>query len=114
MNKIEEAITEHWGERCPDHEPECPTCQAWTEYDKLMERAVKIRAEEIDNLRPGSVVRLPHLDAPYNTYEWVRMQDARGMHFTGGLFCPTTGEWMAWMGLCYMDQEVELVKGGQA
>ena len=35
MNKIEEAITGYWGERCPDHEPECPTCQAWDELDKL-------------------------------------------------------------------------------
>lgn len=44
MNKIEEAITEHWGERCPDHEPECPTCQAWGELDKLLdERAEAYR-----------------------------------------------------------------------
>ena len=35
MKKLEEALTEHWGERCPDHEPECPTCQAWGELDKL-------------------------------------------------------------------------------
>lgn len=35
MNKIEEVMAEYWGERCPDYEPECPTCQAWAEYDKL-------------------------------------------------------------------------------
>lgn len=34
MNKVEEAITAHWGERCPDHEPGCPTCDTWAEYDK--------------------------------------------------------------------------------
>lgn len=34
LNKVEEAITAHWGERCPDHEPGCPTCDAWAEYDK--------------------------------------------------------------------------------
>lgn len=37
MNKIEEALTEYWGERCPDHEPGCPTCDAWAEYDKLVD-----------------------------------------------------------------------------
>ena len=40
MNRIEEAITEHWGERCPDHEPECLTCQAWAELDKLSDERV--------------------------------------------------------------------------
>ena len=34
MKKIEEAITNYWGERCPDHEDECPVCQAWHEYDE--------------------------------------------------------------------------------
>ena len=36
MTKVEEAITDYWGERCPDYEPECPTCQAWAEYDKMV------------------------------------------------------------------------------
>lgn len=35
MNLIEEAITEHWGERCLDHEPECPVCKAWGQLDNL-------------------------------------------------------------------------------
>ena len=34
--KIEEALTEYWGPRCPDHEPDCFTCQAWAELDKLV------------------------------------------------------------------------------
>lgn len=34
---VEEAIQEHWGERCPDFEPGCPCCRAWAEYDKLHE-----------------------------------------------------------------------------
>ena len=33
-NLIEEAIREHWGERCPDFEPGCPCCRAWAEFDK--------------------------------------------------------------------------------
>lgn len=32
-NKVEEAMTNYWGERCPDHEADCPTCQAWGDYD---------------------------------------------------------------------------------
>jgi len=33
--KLEEAMKDYWGERCSDHEAECPTCQAWGEYDHL-------------------------------------------------------------------------------
>ena len=35
MSKIEEAIEFYWGERCPDTEKDCVTCQAWSEYDTL-------------------------------------------------------------------------------
>lgn len=36
MNKIEEAIEQWWGMRCPKHEEGCPVCEAWGEYDKLV------------------------------------------------------------------------------
>lgn len=36
MNLVEQALTEHWGERCPDFESGCVVCQAWGEYDALM------------------------------------------------------------------------------
>ena len=32
---IAEAITAHWGERCPDYEPQCACCAAWAQYDTL-------------------------------------------------------------------------------
>lgn len=35
MTDIEEAITEHWGKRCPDFDPNCHCCKAWAEYDRL-------------------------------------------------------------------------------
>jgi hypothetical protein len=35
MNLVEEAITGHWGERCPEHEDGCPVCDAWRQYDNL-------------------------------------------------------------------------------
>jgi hypothetical protein len=72
-----------------------------------------MKAKEIDALPPGSVLRIPLLAAPFNTYEWVRMQDAPSMQFTGGLFCPVTGEWTGWQSLCWMEDEVELVKQGE-
>jgi len=33
--KIVEAITEQWGERCPDFDADCACCQVWAEYDAL-------------------------------------------------------------------------------
>jgi hypothetical protein len=32
---IHEAVESYWGERCPDHDPDCPTCKAWQEYDAM-------------------------------------------------------------------------------
>lgn len=66
---------------------------------------MKIKALEIDDLPPGSVVRLPNFKN-----DWVRMVDAPAMHFNGGLFCPTTGEWYDWQSLCWIGDEVELIK----
>jgi hypothetical protein len=34
---IHEAVESYWGERCPDHDPDCPTCKAWREYDAMMD-----------------------------------------------------------------------------
>lgn len=36
MNKIEEAIEQWWGMRCPEHEDGCHVCDAWREYDNLV------------------------------------------------------------------------------
>jgi hypothetical protein len=35
MSLIAELITEQYGERCPDFDPDCWACKAWAEYDKL-------------------------------------------------------------------------------
>lgn len=34
-DRLREAVTEHWGERCADFDPGCPTCQAWAQLDAL-------------------------------------------------------------------------------
>jgi len=36
MNYIEQAMTDHWGERCPDHEDGCVVCSAWAQYDRIV------------------------------------------------------------------------------
>lgn len=36
MNCIEQAMTDYWGERCDDIEQGCPVCDAWGEYDALL------------------------------------------------------------------------------
>lgn len=55
-DKIEEALTEHFGERCPDYEPGCPCCDAWAELDALTARAdlpaaVTVKPLECENCR---------------------------------------------------------------
>ena len=34
MDYIAEALTEAFGERCPDYAEGCHTCEAWKEYDR--------------------------------------------------------------------------------
>jgi len=36
MNLVEQALTEHWGEKCADYEQGCPVCDAWREYENLV------------------------------------------------------------------------------
>ena len=38
-NPVHEAIEFYWGERCPEHEDGCPTCEAWKQYDNMMEKS---------------------------------------------------------------------------
>lgn len=37
MEALHGAINEWAGERCPDFEPECFTCKAWSAFDQLCE-----------------------------------------------------------------------------
>lgn len=32
---IVRAINLYWGERCDEYDPDCPTCEAWRQYDEL-------------------------------------------------------------------------------
>lgn len=35
IRNIEEAITEHFGKRCPDHAEGCPTCDTWETWTRM-------------------------------------------------------------------------------
>ena len=39
MNAIHEAVQFYWGERCTEHDAECPACQAWKQYDAVVATA---------------------------------------------------------------------------
>lgn len=39
---IAEAITDYYGVRCPDHEPDCACCKAWAAYDVFAGRIQEI------------------------------------------------------------------------
>lgn len=41
---IEEAITEQFGERCPDFDADCICCQVWSQYDDLVEQRATVTA----------------------------------------------------------------------
>jgi hypothetical protein len=36
MNCIEQAMTDYWGERCDSYEQGCVVCDAWNDYDALV------------------------------------------------------------------------------
>lgn len=46
-NYIAEAITAHWGERCPDTEPGCPCCDAWAQFDTIVVARTEPTASEL-------------------------------------------------------------------
>lgn len=50
MNVLEVAVTEAFGERCPDYEPECPCCMAWKALDNS-ERQSKLIDELVEVLK---------------------------------------------------------------
>ena len=35
-NLVHEAVEFYWGKRCPDHDPDCPTCKAYALYDRMI------------------------------------------------------------------------------
>ena len=40
-NPVHEAVQFYCGERCPEHEDGCATCEAWKQYDSMFQGGVK-------------------------------------------------------------------------
>jgi hypothetical protein len=47
---IAEAITDAYGERCPDFEPTCFGCKAWMQYDALRAERDRLREAASEGL----------------------------------------------------------------
>ena len=43
-NLVEEAVTEYFGERCPEYEPGCACCEGWKQYDVMRKQYDVMRA----------------------------------------------------------------------
>jgi hypothetical protein len=35
-NPVHEAVLFYWGERCPEHDPECVVCKGYALYDRMI------------------------------------------------------------------------------
>lgn len=44
MKLIKDAITEWFGERCPDFDEGCFACQAWAEWDAMTKEIADLKA----------------------------------------------------------------------
>ena len=58
MNLVEQALTEHWGEKCADYESGCVACQAWKDYDDLVNHE-RTHAQVRRNLMLEEMTRHP-------------------------------------------------------
>lgn len=56
-NAIEQAITEHWGDRCPDVAEGCPCCEAWAQYDALTALRAERERLRVENVRRNDVIQ---------------------------------------------------------
>lgn len=45
VSYIEEAITEAFGERCPDFDADCRCCKAWAELDQMNDKIEGLEAD---------------------------------------------------------------------
>ena len=52
MNLIAEALTDFYGERCPNFAPGCTCCEAWAQYDEFMARPKMGEAREAPPFNP--------------------------------------------------------------
>ena len=68
---IEQAITDIWGERCDPIDDDCPTCQAWAEFDALSQAYERGQVDMRERAAR-------HLEAVADTYLPGGPMDAKG------------------------------------
>ena len=45
-NLVEEAMIDYWGKRCGEYEEECSCCEAWKQYDRLIDKDKKLKGKQ--------------------------------------------------------------------
>jgi hypothetical protein len=53
-NPVHEALLFYWGERCPDHDPDCAVCSAYALYDRMVSAANQSNPPQSDWRDPNS------------------------------------------------------------
>lgn len=88
---IADAITEQYGERCPDYEPECWCCKVWKQYDALATLAAEVEALRRERDRAERTLR--------HALEVAKDQEARADSLAAELAqCRETLGWIdAWV-----------------
>lgn len=82
MSRIEEAITDYWGQRCPDFNAGCATCQAWAELDALKASQWQDISTAPDSEHERVLTFTPSMVNPVNVQiadgTWWRDRTAKG------------------------------------
>jgi len=81
---LNETITQEFGERCPDFDPGCITCQLWRRYDARAATPVPVEAE-------GVVQALKSLAYSLKAVEELHPEYGDNVCAWGGMAAPTMG-----------------------
>lgn len=76
---IEEAIKEHWDERCPDFVGDCSTCRIWAEWDRLCGGGW----QPIETAPKDGTVFIAFEAGDAYRCNWLEQHDGEG-HFSAG------------------------------
>lgn len=85
---IAEAITEHWGERCLDVDPDCICCTAWQYFDALAAPSGQATLEGVDRVERLAQWLHDEVDYPdpdFPNYSWPDHPDDTGQRGDGWL-----------------------------
>ena len=72
-NLVEEAVTEYFGERCPEYEPGCACCEGWKQYDVMRAYALGVlwTIEELSKLELAHVNLIKNHALPMGDGGWL-------------------------------------------